>query len=186
MIKVWAYMLMFFGLVAGFGCRHSLDSPQTHLQTGDGKEYLHSYQQWKADKLAWNDSYQYTIRHISWTENGADTRITVRNGKVASRTYEVWRYEYRDEEQPPQKVITQSWTETGPDLNSHPEGAPAITLDVLYEKCGNDWLTADRSSNTLFFEHGNNGILSVCGYVPKNCADDCFVGVHIANFEWLD
>ena len=29
-----------------------------------------------------------------------------------------------------------------------------------------------------------DGIISLCGFVPKGCQDDCFRGIKIKSFEW--
>lgn len=78
------------------------------------------------------------------------------------------------------------YTEEKEALNTHQEGSPAITLDELYDNCAAVYLKADTTKNRITFRVDEAGIVSSCGYTPKNCADDCFKGIHITKIKWLD
>ena len=47
----------------------------------------------------------------------------------------------------------------------------------------NAWLRMDEDENLIFFEANNKGMISTCGYFPKNCADDCFTGITITEIK---
>ncbi|MGY5355583.1 hypothetical protein [Wenyingzhuangia sp. IMCC45467] len=57
-------------------------------------------------------------------------------------------------------------------------------MDEIYEKAKQDWLIK-RKEVLVYFETDNNGLISTCGYVPKNCMDDCFLGITIKSIEAL-
>jgi hypothetical protein len=70
-------------------------------------------------------------------------------------------------------------------LNTHSdEGGALMTLDDIYAKANNVWLKADPKLNYIYFETKNAGLISTCGYFPKDCQDDCFVGVHISSISF--
>ena len=50
----------------------------------------------------------------------------------------------------------------------------------------NDYLTVDEDLNKIYFDVDDLSILKSCGFVPNNCADDCFEGYSIAAFKCLD
>ena len=76
------------------------------------------------------------------------------------------------------------WTETNSEIGIHKNGAEPITLSEIYNKAQNDWLI-ERNNVTTYLETKNNGMISTCGYVENNCADDCFIGIHINNISLL-
>ncbi len=141
---------------------------------------LPSFERWEAEKPKHENSYTYTVSFSSASGFGNITTITVTNGTVTQRDFQA----YETNGSTGQKTITRTWSERQ-DLNSHNEGAEATTLDVVYGKCLNQWLKVSPDSNTTYFEGKHNGIISLCGYVPNLCADDCFQGVSISDFKWL-
>ncbi|MBA6153817.1 hypothetical protein [Gelidibacter maritimus] len=78
------------------------------------------------------------------------------------------------------------WTENENELNSHESSiaADALTLDQIYNKAETDWLIK-RKNSTSYFESKNNGLISTCGYVEKDCMDDCLVGITIKSINVL-
>lgn len=70
------------------------------------------------------------------------------------------------------------------EINTHQNGAAALTLDEIYVNAKSDWLIK-RKNTTNYFESKNDGLISQCGYVEKNCMDDCFVGITISSIERL-
>lgn len=78
-------------------------------------------------------------------------------------------------------TITKTWSETVVTLNTHGqyEGAEILTLDEVYAKAKSVWLSADKNSNSIYFETDSKGLISSCGFVPKGCQDDCFNGIRI-------
>lgn len=132
---------------------------------------------WKEFKKSVNNNYGYTVKSESWAGFGDSTIITVANGIVQGRRYA----SYTIDNQTGKKINKESWTETKADLNSHNYGAESITIDAIYEKASKEWLSLDKTANTIHFVTKNQGMISTCGYTPKNCLDDCFRGVVISN-----
>lgn len=146
-------------------------------------DYTKSHLKWLSEKQKHNNSYTYVISFTSWAGFGENTSITIKEGEIISRTYELWRYEQGGSSK---KIIESSWREVKNEINSHLEGAQAQTLDQIYTTCSQDWLKKNTKTNIIYFEGKNNGLISLCGYVPKNCADDCLTGVTISSIEWLE
>lgn len=140
-----------------------------------------SYTIYKSFKKTSGNSYQYTTSFASWVGISGTTTITVENGKVTKREYT----QYQQNPAGPGKTVIKSWTETLTDLNTHPEGDRGITLDEVYEKARSQWLKVSSKNNAIYFETGNAGMISSCGYVPNNCADDCFTGIIITGIKAL-
>ena len=140
-----------------------------------------SQKTWLDFKETSNDSYKYTVTFGSWTGFGWETTIIVENGIVIQRDFE-----YTFTEGIPTDISQDAlqWTETGSEIGSHENGAEPITLDEIYYKAHNDWLV-ERNNTTTYFETENNGMISTCGYVENDCADDCFIGIHIKSIEGL-
>jgi hypothetical protein len=172
-----------FGLIGLSGCELGMLQGKKSAETKEVKGYEQSYQKWLSDKQAHQESYEYVVAFSSWAGFGENTTITVKRGLVAARKYEARQY---TSQASGEKEVTAQWTEDAHSLSTHAEGAPAQTLDQVYEQCSARYLSVDASRHTVYFENENNGILSLCGYVPNNCQDDCFTGVRIASFNWLE
>lgn len=126
------------------------------------------------------DSYIYEVAYHSWTGFRSNTEITVVHGKVISRRYdETGGHLLEGQEK-------HSYKETGNAIGSHQLGASASTMEQLYEKCANDYLKVDYEDNNVLFASDINGIMSLCGHSPKFCEDDCFHGIRISSFSWID
>jgi hypothetical protein len=176
-------LLIYLVLISLSGCELGLLQSGKSTENKEVKGYQQSYEKWLSDKRAHKESYEYMVTFTSWAGFRENTTITVNRGVVTGRSYEAWKYK---EDKPGEKEITAQWTENITNLNSHQEGATSQTLDKLYQQCSDNWLPVNPSQNTIYFENKNNGLLSLCGYVPKNCADDCFTGVRISEFNWLE
>jgi len=133
---------------------------------------------WKNLKKTQGTSYNYTTETVSWTGFGTSTTIKIKNNSIVSRTYKEFN---RDGDA---VTITDSYTENTSQLGTHTKGAPLYTIDELYDSCISDYLNVSSTTNTLVFETTKNGILTHCGYTPKNCADDCYNGFSIRTFSW--
>jgi hypothetical protein len=79
---------------------------------------------------------------------------------------------------------TTVWSEIGDEVGSHgDQGHPAVLLDALYDECANDVLTRNPDENFLDLSFHQDGLLQVCTYFPRNCADDCSQGPVITSIE---
>ncbi len=143
-------------------------------------KFIESLRAWEEAKTALGNSYEYTSEMSSVFGFGSTTVIEVNKGEVVSRTYEAYTLDPETRE----KIVGNSWVETSLELNSHTEGAPTLTIDEIYFRCKNEILSVNESQNYISFSAENQGILSVCTYFPKNCADDCGVGFYITSITW--
>ncbi len=132
-----------------------------------------SFDTWLAFKKSSADSYSYTVRSASWTGYFTETVITVQAGEVTGRKYIA---KIRKDNGAVETLG--QWTEDRTGLNSHSDGAATRTLNQIYDMARTQWLVRREDADT-YFEAANNGIISSCGYVPKNCQDDCFTGINI-------
>ncbi len=138
----------------------------------------------KKSRKAWLDfkgqaknSYKYTTQGSSWAGFSWETSIYVEDGKVIERIFK-----YTSGENIPENEL--AWIENEQEINTHKNTAAseAVTLDDIYEKAQHDWLKK-RKDAEAFFETNNNGMISLCGYTPDGCMDDCFRGIHISKIE---
>lgn len=136
-----------------------------------------SYEAWLSFKETSGNSYRYKVPGGSWTGASWQTVITVTDGKVTQRSFKYTSEEGLSEDIPPEAL---EWTEDEDEINSHKHtgAAKALTLDQIYTKARIEWLTKRKNAKT-YFEAENNGLISSCGYVEDNCADDCFIGINI-------
>ncbi|KQC01979.1 hypothetical protein AQF98_05005 [Pedobacter sp. Hv1] len=143
-------------------------------------DFNKSFKTWLNFKSSSNNSYRYQTITVSWGGAKTETIITVKNGKVIGRSY----VEKRINRTTNAMVVYAQWEESQENLNSHQEGAKTLTLDEIYEKAKTDWLLKRKDAKSSF-EAKNNGMISSCGYVENNCADDCFIGISIDFIEKL-
>lgn len=142
-------------------------------------DFEKSLKEWEKFKKNSGNSYQYTVLRSSWVGMSFQTIITVKKGKVVQRKFTWivpvdWMPEIPEDQR--------EWTENENEINAHKDSgaSDAITLDEVYDKAKNDWLKK-RDNVTTYFEAKNNGLISSCGYVEDNCADDCFIGINITS-----
>ena len=151
----------------------------------DDLEYQNKFETslkiWLNFKEYSNNSYKYTVKNSSWIGFSWETTISVGNGIVIRRDFK-----YTSTEGLPIDIKQDElqWTETNSEIGIHKNGAEPITLSEIYNKAQNDWLI-ERNNVTTYLETKNNGMISTCGYVENNCADDCFIGIHINNISLL-
>lgn len=168
-------LLLLFLLIGLLSCKKDDDSKTTHV-----KNYKESLNKWAELKAKNGNSYTYKTTFVSWVGGGSTTELKVENGKVTGRSYQQFIIDNTG-----QRTIIDSYTETTSEVGTHQKGARPLTIDELYSSCLGEFLIADDKTNTLYFETDANGIMSSCGFVPDNCADDCFRGVTIKDLNWL-
>ncbi|WP_184549138.1 hypothetical protein [Mucilaginibacter sp. FT3.2] len=145
--------------------------------------YDASYKAWLSYKNRVNNSYSYTTTYGSWVGFGVTITTGVNNGKIVSRSYIM----IQSRNNGTNKADTVgTWHEDATTINTHPNDASeALTVDDIYLKARTEWLNVDAKSNDIIFEAKNNGLISSCGYIPHNCADDCFRGITITAITTL-
>lgn len=152
------------------------------LKGNSGVSYNESLAKWSLLKDQNGNSYSYAITFTSWTGYGSVTELLVNDGKVVGRVYE----EFNTNEETGERDVIEYYTETLADLGSHKKGAAVVTIDELYDSCAKDYLSVDEQQNTIYFDTAENGVMISCGFVPDGCQDDCYTGITINSFKWLD
>lgn len=142
----------------------------------EAERLAESLADWQVLKGQSSGDYQYDVRFGSVFGFSSTTTFEVQDDMVVLRSYEV-----RDAE----GVVTESWTEQGAELGSHKGYEPLRTIEELYTVCRNEVLTQERGANDIFLKFRDDGVLEYCEYFPKNCADDCFMGVSIDDIRFL-
>ncbi|MFH6996123.1 hypothetical protein [Flavobacterium sp. FlaQc-48] len=142
-------------------------------------DFQSSQATWLNFKESSKNSYKYVVAGGSvFATYSWQTTITVSNGKIIYRNF---KYIGNTANIPAEQL---EWTENESEINSHQNGAAALTLDEIYAKAKEEWLIK-RKNATNYFEAKNDGLISQCGYVEKGCMDDCFVGITIKSIERL-
>lgn len=167
-------------LSIGISCNDG-DNVFTELKSKGGLNYLESSEKWVELKKKNGNSYTYLTDVGSWTGWGSTTQLKIEDGVITSRVYQ----RYKPNDLTGRKEIIDTYTELAGDLGTHEQGAPLLTIDDLYSSCAKDYLVVDENKNTIYFETSEEGLMSLCGFVPDGCADDCFNGIRINSFEWL-
>ncbi len=183
------YLKFFLGLTLIFtSCEKNDDSDKNEatipssLKGENRLSYNESLNKWNELKKVNGNSYVYQTTFLSWTGFGSTTELKVVEGKVTTRNYR----EFNTDEQTGERVTTGSYTENENELGSHEKGAAPFTIDELYNSCARDYFVVDEENNTLHFETDVNGLMTLCGFVPNGCLDDCYQGISIESFDWID
>jgi hypothetical protein len=181
MEKIYLTTFLPFTFVLLLSC--SMDALQENLTIeGEyGYDFRESKLEWDKLKKKNGNSYEYTILEQSWTGAGSETTIDVEKGRVIGRFYVAFQISDEDGS----KTVTDSYEETSKkEIGSHSLGAPPHTIDDLYKSCISEFLIADPDANEVYFDTNEEGIMTLCGYVPHGCQDDCYRGITISRFSW--
>jgi hypothetical protein len=136
---------------------------------------------WTTARDAAHGDYIYEVLRTTFIGGAYTTRISVADNRVTKREYQA-AIGGAGIETP----VTTDWVETGAgEVGTHPEGAPAVTIDELYDRCRDDVLPRDRGSNDLTLLFRADGILDTCAYTPRGCQDDCSMGVWVSTLEFV-
>lgn len=143
--------------------------------------YVKSLNKWTELKKQNGNSYQYQVNQGSWSGHGNLTELTIKNGIVVQRTCKA----YKTDGKTGVKKIKFSYSENEQEIGNNKWGALPRTIDQLYNSCIEKYLIVDTAKNTVHFETKNDGIISLCGFIPNNCIDDCYEGITITSFKWI-
>lgn len=164
-----------------FSCSLETFNDNLEEKGENGYTFSESRKQWKKLKGKNGNSYEYVMLEQSFTGFGSETTITVKKGKVISRLFHTFIISDEDGT----KTLTFVYSEDRESLGTHEEGALPVTIDELYKTCLSQYLIADPETNTVYFDTNEEGVISLCGYVPVGCQDDCFTGITISSFNWI-
>lgn len=157
-------LVVFVGLV---GCA-SLPT------TGDRGKLLASAEKWRQVKETRPD-YQYAISYASWAGFGHKTEVRIEQHRIVQRSYTAWNAQHLNQEQ---------WVESEIELDQHKQGAKALTLGQLYDRCETEVLSQSPLRNQIELSFDDEGLLQSCSYLPRTCADDCSRGFTIQNLRF--
>lgn len=143
-------------------------------------DFSRSEKVWNSFKASSGNSYRYLVNHSSLAGSSTETIITVENGQVVGRSY----VNKVRSDTSAQLVINVQWEEDASSLGTHQGSVDPVTLDEIYHRAKSDWLKKRDNAKT-YFETKNNGMISLCGYVPDGCMDDCLTGISITYIEKL-
>lgn len=167
--NIYVYLLLLIGITLA-SCKKS--------DITNEDDYNKSHQSWVSFKASSNNSYRYTVNTTSWIGTSSETKITMKNNKAVHRSFTASAID-RDTHK---SAVYLTWEEDESNINTHAGAATALSLDEIYQKAKSEWLLKRADAKT-YFETANNGMISSAGYQENNCADDCFVGIHISAIE---
>ena len=165
------------------GTTQSGGAPGTGGATGDGGGNLQSLlaaaqAEWAQAKTSCS-AYSYNREVSSVFGFCAVTTVAVSSDVVSSRGYVAG-----DSGCPPTPDggITENWSESGAQVGTHTDGAPAETVEQLFAEC-QSILALDPSQYSFALTIGFLGIPVTCKATLKQCADDCTTGIQINEFS---
>ena len=125
---------------------------------------------WDEKSAEVSGNYAYSTSFESWVGFGSETTVFVTGDAVSGRNYS----SYDADRQP-----SDSYEESGDAVGANNFGAPAKTIDELYDECEQILKTKNPATNHITFQLSSDNLIRYCEYSDKNCADDCSEGVSI-------
>ena len=147
----------------------------------DAAKLKESREKWEKLKEKCGGNYRYFVRTSSFSGMRTETEIVMQKNKVAGRRYKVTggfgpAVEIAPVEpgKPPVKPAAPKykWTERGADVGSNKGGAPAKTLDELYDDAEKVLAHTLSPTEKLYVRFDGQGLLKSCFYVDTRIADD--------------
>jgi hypothetical protein len=150
--------------------------PRQQTPAEDQAQYDQAIKVWTRLKTKCEGNYSYTVSFSSWVGFGNETTIVVRDNKVVERKYREWSGRQVMTPvapgQTPPEPEEKTWSETGEEIGENKKGAPAKTLDELYEEAA-EILKRDRESFERYYVRTNDeGLLTSCFYIDTRVMDD--------------
>jgi hypothetical protein len=127
---------------------------------------------WAASKGACA-TYHYRRGTSSFVGYNTDTTVEITNDQPSWRSYVATSFVAADGGSTP--GIVEQWQETAGQIGSHTSGAPALTVEQLFDAC-TAVLANDPATNTITLSISAEGVPKTCTFLPHNCADDCLMG----------
>ena len=130
-----------------------------------------SLNSWTATQATMKGTYSYFVRRSSWTGFGSITKVEVHAGNVVRRSYD----EFNSKPQlAPNPVVKPAplWVETGTQLNSHKQGAPALTVETMYDTCKTVLQAELAAKQKRYLAFDKLGFLAHCFTIDTRIMDD--------------
>ncbi|CAA6811448.1 MAG: Unknown protein [uncultured Aureispira sp.] len=187
----WGFILYFLSFLGCGGGTYNdavYDAPpvietEVEAETPAYKvDYQHSLKQWHQEKEQHKNAYTYTLffENRKATYRSSKT-VVVKNGLVYSCKKITYAKNFQTGKM--DRLKKETWKENQKQLGTH--GEFTKTLEELYEDC-NHLLLVDSKLNSIVFTMDDNQLLSTCGFRPVDCAGDCFTGITLQDFKWLN
>ncbi len=173
-----ARVLLAFAASSGIVCCGEEPENAAELAALDESEAA-----WEARKASGTGDYAFGWTFSSWTGFYRGWSLTVVDDLVVMRTKTEGCQDYQYDECA--EFVADNWCEEGDDVGSHADGCALALVEDLYRSCREDVLSKSPDENDIYLAFDDDGILVACTYFPKNCADDCAVGVWIGFLDWL-
>lgn len=136
------------------------------------------YQSWLTISASQSCGYDYVLRTNSVFGPWCQTELQVRSDRVVSRRQ--WEGARDD---PAGKLV---FEEVGAAVGSRPGCHEPLTLERQFARCWNEVLCQSPATNDLYLRFGNDEMLAVCAYQPRDCFDNCSNGVVITRVVFVD
>ena len=151
-----------------------LANKQAKVDTAKVKEGIKA---WEVAKAKTKGNYSYKIGFQSWVGFGHETKIVVRNNKVAERHFRTFNRARpiappRPGGRAPAQPKTISWVETGKAIGTNKGGAPAKTLDELYKIALETAQKPLKQFERRSIRSDKQGLLVSCYIMDRRIADD--------------
>lgn len=182
-MKVPFYMLLLLAIICSTSCKTTIPTEDEAIVLTRAA-YKKSLAIFDAGKKEYNNSYTFAISHESWVGFWSKLFFTVKDGKIVAR-----RLLEGDRESSPEGTL--KWEENEKTLGSNESYIGMITMDTLYKeakeyvgksKKESKWM--NNVGRTNYVSMNAEGLITSIGYVPDDCADDCFRGYSVSDFEW--
>ena len=152
------------------------------LKSNNGLSFNENLDKWYELKTENGSSYTYKIKRSSVFGNTETTTFVVQNDKIVSRKFESYTPNFDSEDY--ELILTNSYEENESNLGENTNGAELKLIEDYYNDCSSEYLIVDTTNNIITFTTADSGIITSCGYTDERCADDCFIGYFISDFEW--
>jgi hypothetical protein len=132
----------------------------------------------KSSRKAWDqvkgnhgNSYRYSVVFMSFAGFGSETVIVVNKGMVVERRYRMWT---RPIPQAPgaNDDFKPDWVEKGADIGKHKDGAPARTMEQLYDEAQKIAERTLQPFEKRYVKTDKRGLLESAFVVDTRIADD--------------
>ncbi len=126
---------------------------------------------WTAAQATMKGTYSYSVRRSSWAGFGSITKVDVHAGKIVLRSYDEFNSKPQLAPNPAVKPAP-LWVETGEQLNSHKQGAPALTVEAMYATCKTVLQAELAAMQKRYLAFDKRGFLAHCFTVDTRIMDD--------------
>lgn len=139
--------------------------------TDDLAKLKQSEAKWQKLRDSLSGTYTYKVAQVFFIGR-QETTIQVRDNKAAERSLVVMGPPAPVLPGKPPAAVEPKWVETGKELDTHREGAPARTIDELYVEAAKILQLPLEPHHKRYFMLNDQGLLNYCFVVDTRIADD--------------